>query len=43
MCDPPLCTIQELSDGTLSIDDIADFNELLNLRDAYHLEAQQKK
>lgn len=42
MCEPALCTIRELSDGSLSIDDIADFNELLNLKDAYHAEAQPK-
>lgn len=34
IAEPPLCTRKELSDGTYSIDDLADMNEILDLRDA---------
>lgn len=29
-----LCTLRELQDGTYSIDDLADFHEFLDLREA---------
>ena len=34
LAEPPLCTRQQLSDGTYSIDDLADFNEILDFKDA---------
>jgi hypothetical protein len=27
--DPPLCSLRELQDGTYSIDDLADFHEVM--------------
>jgi hypothetical protein len=33
LAEPPLCTRAELSDGTYSIDDLADFHEALDLKE----------
>ena len=30
--DPPLCKYTDLMDGTLTLDDVADLNELLDLK-----------
>lgn len=32
LCEPPLCTLKELQDGTYSIDDILVINEILDLK-----------
>ena len=40
MCDPPLCTLVDLK-TVLDIDDLADFHEVLNIREAMSA-AQQK-
>ncbi len=32
LCDPPLCTLRELQDGTYSIDDLYMMNELIGLK-----------
>lgn len=31
-CDPPMCTLKELEDGTYSIEDIALMHEILDLK-----------
>ena len=33
MHNPPLCKLHELSDGTYSIDDLADFHEAMDIED----------
>lgn len=42
LCNPPLCTLSELNDGTYSIDDLADMCEIINLRRAYENAADKK-
>jgi len=32
MSEPPLCSLRELQDGTYSICDVADMNEMLDLK-----------
>ena len=39
MADPPLCTLAELK-TILTIDDLADLHEVLNLRDLVKLKSQ---
>jgi uncharacterized protein DUF6889 len=35
MRNPPLCTLHELSDGTYSLDDLADFHEAMDEEEEY--------
>lgn len=35
MRDPPLCTLRELQDGTYTIDDLADFHEMMAEEEEY--------
>lgn len=36
MRDPPLCTLEQLRDGTYSINDLADFHEAMDEESEYH-------
>lgn len=36
-CDPPLCRYKDLTDGTYSINDLADFHEQLDVEAEYAL------
>jgi hypothetical protein len=35
MRNPPLCTLHELSNGTYSLDDLADFHEAMDEEEEY--------
>lgn len=35
MRDPPLCTLRELQDGTYTLDDLADFHEMIDEENEY--------
>jgi len=41
MAEPPLCTLQELK-TTLTIDDLADLHEILNIKELATLKAKQE-
>ncbi len=42
IAEPPLCTLKELQDGTYSIEDLADFHEALDLKEALRKKASKK-
>ena len=44
--DPPLCTLRELKDGTYTINDLADFHELMDEEEEYaarYRDAQERE
>lgn len=40
IADPPLCRYTDLIDGTLTLDDVADLNELLDIKASLRTEEQ---
>lgn len=42
MCDPPLCTLSELK-TTLTVDDLADFHEALNIKEANNIKRENQR
>lgn len=43
LCDPPMCTLRELQDGTYSLEDLMMMHELMDLKAAMAPKPKGKK